>query len=352
MKRVLCVFVAVALLAAPTLAQQVSDVDPNWSADKAAASGWGNWMDGETYCGVGIADLGAQTGSLGHLGVEYIAAFDQYYCSESNPGGGVPGPHLVYKFDSMGNLLAGQEFRQIIQTETSPWGYRDMTTDRRFLYGGWEGGIARHNLDGTGGVLMVAGGGPNGNYRALSYDPLGDGGRGSFWTASFGSGLAEVNMAGGLLTNWPNIDGWSLYGLAQDPCDPNMLWGYSSPNQGEVVQIDKTTGRQTGLAYFPNCVPGTATLPGRGGQVGCQIQGGMTGVPGGAFGSGNHWDIVTLGQATSDSLVGNVVYLDDCNSEPGACGPPPVVCTGDLDGDGDTDLADLGILLANFGCEP
>ena len=27
-------------------------------------------------------------------------------------------------------------------------------------------------------------------------------------------------------------------------------------------------------------------------------------------------------------------------------------CAGDLDGDGDTDLADLGILLADFGCEP
>jgi hypothetical protein len=27
-------------------------------------------------------------------------------------------------------------------------------------------------------------------------------------------------------------------------------------------------------------------------------------------------------------------------------------CVGDLDGDGDTDLADLGILLADFGCTP
>ena len=27
-------------------------------------------------------------------------------------------------------------------------------------------------------------------------------------------------------------------------------------------------------------------------------------------------------------------------------------CAGDLDGDGDTDLADLGILLADFGCTP
>ena len=31
---------------------------------------------------------------------------------------------------------------------------------------------------------------------------------------------------------------------------------------------------------------------------------------------------------------------------------PPGPCVGDLDGDGDTDLADLGILLADFGCAP
>ncbi len=29
---------------------------------------------------------------------------------------------------------------------------------------------------------------------------------------------------------------------------------------------------------------------------------------------------------------------------------PDPGCVGDLDGDGDTDLADLGILLADFGC--
>jgi hypothetical protein len=29
---------------------------------------------------------------------------------------------------------------------------------------------------------------------------------------------------------------------------------------------------------------------------------------------------------------------------------PPATCPGDIDNDGDTDLADLGILLADFGC--
>ena len=39
-----------------------------------------------------------------------------------------------------------------------------------------------------------------------------------------------------------------------------------------------------------------------------------------------------------DSSVGNYLYYNQ------------LACPGDLDGDGDTDLADLGILLADFGC--
>jgi hypothetical protein len=34
------------------------------------------------------------------------------------------------------------------------------------------------------------------------------------------------------------------------------------------------------------------------------------------------------------------------------CTTPPGPCVGDLNGDGDTDLTDLGILLADFGCAP
>jgi hypothetical protein len=30
-------------------------------------------------------------------------------------------------------------------------------------------------------------------------------------------------------------------------------------------------------------------------------------------------------------------------------GPPAAECPGDADGDGDTDITDLGLLLSNFG---
>ncbi len=323
MKRVLYVSVAVALLAAPAFAQD-ADVDPNWSADRAAPSG-GNWTFGtEMYCGVGEAQLQAATGNNGHLGIQYVAGGDFYWGSSRDTAGG----NRVYKFDSMGALLPGQDFTQIAGASSDAWGYRDLASDGEFLYGGWGGGIARHDIaNGANPTMVCPGGGPNGTWRALAYDPDGDQGRGSLWSASFASGLVEVSITNcAILNSFTNLDGWSLYGLAMDPCDPNMLWGYSSPNQGEVVQIDKTTGRQTGLAYFPTCVPGTAVLPGRGGEIGCQVQGGLTGVPGGAFGSGNFFDLVSLGQATLDTIVGNVVYVDDCNSEPGECDSGGPIC--------------------------
>ena len=78
-----------------------------------------------------------------------------------------------------------------------PWGYRDGTNDGTLLYFGNEDGIFSHNPDGSNAQQVIAGAGPNGNYRALAYDPTGDGGNGSFWSANFDSSLVEVSRTGG-----------------------------------------------------------------------------------------------------------------------------------------------------------
>ncbi len=103
----------------------------------------------------GRADLQFQTGTDGHTGIQYVAGGDFYWGSARvQTGGG----NRVYKFDNMGNLLAGQDFAQIAGANTDLWGYRDMASDGTFLYGGWSGGLARHNVnDGSGGVLHIAG---------------------------------------------------------------------------------------------------------------------------------------------------------------------------------------------------
>jgi hypothetical protein len=64
-------------------------------------------------------------------------------------------------------------------------------------------------------------------------------------------------------------------------------------------------------------------------------------------------DVVVVGAPYDDvwdTDSGSAYVFDitdaDADGLPDACQTPP----GDLDGDGDVDLSDLGILLANFGC--
>ena len=57
----------------------------------------------------------------------------------------------------------------------------------------------------------------------------------------------------------------------------------------------------------------------------------------------------TIGQPESGVVMSGGVFEMSGGFWPGALGGG-TSCAGDLDGDGDTDLADLGILLADFGC--
>ncbi len=329
MKRLIEVTLLAAFAAAPVLAQVPdADVDPNPASP-------GSWAFGTSIpCATlgettfGPINVGAPTPRAGQLGVGFLNGV--YHVSTRGTDVSPFTPHAVLRFDSTGAFLG--EYPQITQTNTSAWGYRDLATDGTFLYAGWETGVARHNADGSGGTLVFNGTAPGGVgiWRALAYDPTGDGGNGSFWTCNFGSALVEVRKSNfTMIRSFPNLDNWSLYGLAKDPCG-DFLWGYSSPNQGFVVQISTTTGRQTGVRFFPECVPGTGVFPT---HPGCQIQGGLSGVPGGAGGSGNFWDLVSLGQATNDSIIGHKVYVSNaCDlCEVGGCEPCDANCDGTID---------------------
>ncbi len=145
--------------------------------------------------------------------------------------------NAVYLTDAAG-ALTGQ-YDQIGSAYEDAWGYRDGMSDGDYVYFGWGGGVARHNADGSGGVLQIAGGAPDGvgTWRALAFDPTGDNGNGSIWTASFSSNLIETDMSGTLLSSFPSVA--SLYGLAYDDSDGN-LWGHDG--LGAVVKIDAATG--------------------------------------------------------------------------------------------------------------
>ena len=152
------------------------------------------------------------------------------------------GPHHIDEFNEDGTGT-GAFFDQVDEAQPSDWGYRDGMADRAgHLYWGWDGGVARHNMDGTGGMAIILGTAPAGVgiYRAMGYDPAGDGGNGSFWTQSFESGMAEVTMTGALLTSYPN-NGTSAYGFAFDDTDSNV-WVHDRIFIGDVVKVDVTTG--------------------------------------------------------------------------------------------------------------
>ena len=85
-----------------------------------------------------------------------------------------------------------------------------------------------------------------------------------------------------------------------------------------------------------------------------QPDAGMVTTGGGFELVGGFWAIAAAPAPCSGDLDGDgdtdLADLGILLADFGCAAPGP--CAGDLDGDGDTDLADLGILLADFGCTP
>lgn len=148
--------------------------------------------------------------------------------------------HRLWLFDSAG-AYQNKWVDQVAGAQTSSWGHRDGCFDGKYVYFGWENGVARYNQDGSGGTTIVVGRAPgNKTWRAMAHDPKLDGGKGGFWTADFGSALSSTTMLGKLIKSFP-MDRWSLYGLSFDPKDGN-LWGHSSG--GAIIKISTATGKQ------------------------------------------------------------------------------------------------------------
>lgn len=155
----------------------------------------------------------------------------------------------VFVFDGTGYLQYSYE--QVPGAFTDIWGYRDGASDGEHVYFGWSGGVARHDADGSNGVQIIAGPVPStgATWRALAFDPTGDGGNGSLWTQSFTSDLVETDLFGNLLNEYAND--LNLYGLAYDQ-DTGMLWGHHLEGENAdavLVEIDPADGQPTGVSF-------------------------------------------------------------------------------------------------------
>lgn len=237
----------------------------------------------------------------GFLGVEELNG--RIFVTARDPA--VGSAHVFYEVDQAGNLVA--TLPQDPATGSSAWGWRDLASDGANLMAGYEGGI--HVFDPNTGALVnqvLAANGPQtltanpiggaglatlGNYRAVAFDPTGNGGNGSIITASFGSVMMEIDLQGNILRQW-GPGSWSSYGHALDPTDNTKMWVNSIPNAGPLGEMDLTPTME---APTGNTIP--VILPG-------SAQGGLDAVLGGLGTSGSAVDLLALHQSTPDTIVG------------------------------------------------
>lgn len=223
--------------------------------------------DGGLGSPIASFELDARTGNQGHLGLERVGS--AFYVSAR--GVGALPPHQVYVIDDHGTLL--RSFPQPAAANGSFWGIRDLTTDGSVLIGGDE--FTLHAFDTNGAsvsqVAAANGARPLGNFqgsaahaivgtfRGLAFDPAGNAGNGSFFTASYGSPIVEMSLAGSVLRQLPNTVGWTVFGLALDRA-ANSLWVFGDSGGGDVLEIDLATGAATGRSVPLQAVAGGLTL--------------------------------------------------------------------------------------------
>lgn len=202
-------------------------------------------------------------------------------------------PHQIHQFDADGNYQ-GVSIDEVADAQTSGWGYRDGASDETSLFWGWETGLAQHNADGSGGTEICLAGAPvTGTWRALAYDPTGDGGNGSFWVGDFADSIVEVARDDcSLLTTLANGAGWSVYGLAYNAANGN-LWAHHTGC--EVWEIDTTTGAATPLWTYN----GTGICSAQGGLSLKADSNQLYGVAQGTPDTSHRWD--TAGNLTGGS---------------------------------------------------
>ncbi len=254
-------------------------------------------------------DIETATGYAQILAVQVLAG-DIYLAARDDSLG-----HSILVVDSSGTIL--RSFPQSPLAQATTWGFRDGATDGAVLAFGSEAGIeiidpsgkpaTQFNGQAIRNPITGAGLTALGIYRALAFDSLGDQGRGSFWTASFGSDLIEVDLQGAILTSYKNPpapNNWSIYGLCFDP-RTRTLWCNAAPDRGELAEIDPLLGTLTGVTIDRE-------------QLG-SAQGGLCLVPGGLDGRKTGADLLAIDQGTPTWLSGYRLHLDsliDGRSEP------------------------------------
>jgi len=236
------------------------------------------------------------------------------------------GTARIHKYDMNGNYIASYN-----QHTSGDWANRDLATDEadNKLWGGETGMLVEYGYNPGDGSLsyrrhyaMNPGG--VGTIRALARNPY----TGHFYTASWDTDIYEFDTSGQVYNTFTNTHLTGIYGMAWNPAT-DMLWIWSQDERADLLlasELDPSTGLFTGRLFT-----GIDTNPTYDEFAGgCDIYYDARSPTGLA--------LVGLHQSDPDMIVG---YEMDAG-----------VCVGDVDGDGDTDLSDLGALLAAYGTTP
>jgi len=180
-------------------------------------------------------DVQTLTGDNQCVGVEFDGS--RFYVSGGNSG---TDPNKVHVFDAAGNYL-----HSFNQTNSSDWGWRDLSFDGQYLYGSDDANISQFRTDGTYiGDFPGPGLSP---CRGLAYDPETD----HFWTVSWSSLIYEITRTGAIVRSFPNSS--SVYGLAWDnvSLDGPWLWCFcqDAPSYRVFRQFDPRLGIYTGVSF-------------------------------------------------------------------------------------------------------
>lgn len=289
------------------------------------------------YAGVGTITVGpystdALNGGNGQLGIQYYPGDGYFYVSRRGTLAGTTAPHSILVVDQNGALVSA--FNQGPGAAGGSWGHRDGATDAYAggtnLFFGDELGVHCYDMTTTpptyvtGPTTVMAANGPQlatfpitapltsvgNNIRALEYDPNGNGGNGSFWTANFGSALVQFDVSGIVMNAFPVTTNpapqWSAYGLAMN-LQNGMLWVNSSPAGSatvlaDVAELDPATGLFTGRRFKPaaTLTTGPFIFAAQGGM--CYVQG-RSGPTYGPAANPPYSELAVLSQGTPDSIA-------------------------------------------------
>ncbi|MFQ5506609.1 MAG: hypothetical protein ACE5F1_17705, partial [Planctomycetota bacterium] len=216
-----------------------------------------------------ILNLQAATASKGNfngfLGVTHDVQ-GNFWATSRRDLANTTNPHMLHKFDKNGKYLTSFPQPSSVNSGSS-WGIRDMAFERKIspihIYGSCENSATSFRVlafnvitgkwDPPNDFKVPAAIGTS-TVRALAFDPLGNSGNGSIWTANFSSQIFEFDLVKASSTGTPKILNTyqsaqtATYGFAYDAARKTM-WAHGqsgtttpTPALGSLIHSHRGDG--------------------------------------------------------------------------------------------------------------